>query len=502
MRNRVFLGIDLGTSAIKLSLLGEDGSVRTIREPYGPEETDGFLAQGQKGCAGGVWLRSLKRAFAGLDAASDVCAAAVSSQVGTYIVRGRKDPAREETEGILPWFAPEGREELEELLSTFSEETFIREIGMPHPRLISYPVPRLAFMARHMASISRVCQPKEILLEYLTGSFISDIWSWRGLAHPVTRAYSRRMLDWAGIPLKVLPPLGLPQTRAGSVSRKAAEETGLREGIPVYTGMNDFYAALKGMGVTKCGQAFDITGSSEHLGLLTSALAEGSGLMTGPAPGGYIHYGVNASSGVAYSFGRDHFPGSGGSGPDTEDPGLFFARAKHAPVFLPYLKGERAPLFDPDARGVFFGLSDETKKEDLQYAILEGIAFSLYDMYEHLGKPSLSEVIVSGGMAGDAKQNLLKAELMQAAFVPAVCREASALGASLIAREGLIKDGLLPPGEEKAEKEGSQHGAQPYTGRDHPVYRRLMKRFDLYRSLYRDLKGRFREFKEVENGDE
>ena len=481
MNDRVFLGIDLGTSALKLLLLHENGSAETIRESYG-----------EGGHPVECWTRSLIRALQSAGDLSNVCAAALSSQVGTYIISDEKNDDLKAD--VIEWNSPAGAEELEELLRSFPEETFIKETGMPHPKLASYPLPRLKWIGRQAGAVGRICQPKEILVEYLTGEFVSDIWSWRGLVHPGTGRYSDLLLNWSGISPSRLPPIRLPQQMAGRVCRAAADATGLKEGTPVYTGLNDFFAALKGMGISRSGQAFDITGSSEHLGVILPDPAAASSMITGPAPGGYVHYGVSASAGAAYRFGQIFHKESEsvkGCGPSA-DPESFLKRGERAPVFLPYLHGERAPVFDVCARGAFFGLSDDQTEEDLYYAVLEGLAFSTYDIYDHLGKPELSFVSVSGGLARDPELNMLKAELFQAEFRRARVEEASAMGAALTAREGFTGEKSVSDN-----RTFSSPVFLPSTGRDHIIYRRLMKRFELYRAVYRSLKEHFPEYRDM-----
>jgi hypothetical protein len=73
---------------------------------------------------------------------------------------------------------------------------------------------------------------------------------------------------------------------------------------------------------------------------------------------------------------------------------------RHAPSFLPYLKGERAPVFDPDARGVLLGITARTGADEMRYAVYEGVVFSLYNIWEALGRP----LDLAHGGSGDMKR--------------------------------------------------------------------------------------------------
>lgn len=119
------LGIDLGTSFVKLLLRYGDGQVQKVREPYDEQTPSG-------------WLAALVRACTQLDL-SCVDAVGLSSQVGTYIANGQN---------VLECSSPVGLSELNEVKSLFPQQVFLREITMPHPDIISYPIPRLLHILR------------------------------------------------------------------------------------------------------------------------------------------------------------------------------------------------------------------------------------------------------------------------------------------------------------------------------------------------------------------
>jgi len=154
------LGIDLGTSSVKALIVRDGAVIAKAKAGYDEISPEG-------------WYAALCRALNALDL-TRITAVGLSSQVGTYIIDGKD---------VIGWNAPVGREELCELTAHYSKENFIREIAMPHPQIISYPLPRLLHITRHYGAKS-VCQPKDWLCERLTGHLVSDPWSWRGLYHP------------------------------------------------------------------------------------------------------------------------------------------------------------------------------------------------------------------------------------------------------------------------------------------------------------------------------
>lgn len=455
------LGLDLGTSAVKV--LGQIGGKRVrIREPYAEKNPAG-------------WWQAICRALRSVDTA-EVTAIGLSSQVGTYIVDGRE---------VIPWDGSEGKEETENLLASFSRDCFLKEISMPHPRIVSYPIPRIRYIRNRFPMVSEIAMPKDWLCRKLTGNFVSDTDSWRGLANRETGAYSPFFIRYLGAENIRLPLLLPPCSLAGYVTERAAEVTGLKPETPVFVGCNDFYSGLLGMGICEEGRLFDVTGTSEHLGSLCRSIPEED---DGMVCSGYffenVRYGVTASGGCSLEFGMKLH--------DLNDSALLACLDRKPPVFLPYLHGERAPVWDPDARGVFFGLSGETGKEEMAYAVLEGVAFSLRHMYEALGKPPAEGIIASGGASANATLNRLKASLLSAPL--AVCREAdtSALGAILTAAVG---QGRYPdPAAAIRDNVGWGESVLPEAA----LRQKLMKRYAVYKELYPQLKPSFSAWKKLD----
>ncbi len=158
---------------------------------------------------------------------------------------------------------------------------------------------------------------------------------------------------------------------------------------------------------------------------------------------------------------------------------------------MPYLNGERAPIWNADARGMFFGIGSECKKSDMAYAILEGVAFSLYHIYECMEKPFVRSIRVSGGAAVNDTLNQLKAELFDVPLFVMEENDTSALGAYMIAAVGIkwfenfdeareqvckVKEVIKPCGKYK---------------------RILKKRFAVYKKLYPAVIQQYEEMRRI-----
>ncbi len=460
MREKSVLGIDLGTSSVKILQRYADGKSKKSRAKYEKKDPNG-------------WWNAVKKALSQADLKS-VEAIGLSSQVGTYIV---------DENIVIGWDCPIGEKELKYLKEKHTPEEFIQEISMPHPDLFSYPLPRLSYIQEKYPKAKKVCQPKDYICEKLTGAYVTDPYSWRGLANLETKKYSKKFLDELGFSKEKLP-LILEETKQAGCTRKldlGGEE--LAEGIPVYTGLNDFFSALLGMGLLNQGEIFDLSGTSEHLGVLEEKISPHTKMVSGPYLKDFVHYGVTASSGASLDFGLRLWKNNK---MNLEEIGK-----RKPPVFLPYLNGERAPIWDAYARGMFFGISAGCTEEELAYGVLEGVAFSLYHIYESLGSPGAVKLKIAGGAAVNPVLNQLKAELFQ---IPAEIQEetdSSALGAVMIASIGA---GWYADYGDAAKNMCRIRGQTEPLGK----YREwLLERFSLYKELYPAVKKQYEQLRRI-----
>jgi len=456
--NKCVLGIDLGTSSVKIVKKYQDGHIEKLRNTYKKP-----LPQG--------WWEAILELFGEIEW-NEVAAIGLSSQVGTYLINNND---------VIEWNSNAGKEEVKWWKEQYSKDLFVKEISMPHPDIISYPLPRLKYIIEHYGDIEKICQPKEFILEKLTGEWITDPYSWRGLVNLSTKEYSAYFLKELGLDEYKLPVIKNSDEIAGYTGECTLEGNVLPAGIPVYTGLNDYYAGLLGVGISKPGQMFDITGTSEHLGVLQEEIALDTSLVSGPYIEYMVHYGVTASSGPSIKYGLKLM-----NGEKFDSKEMMGGKP---PIFLPYVKGERSPIWNPDARGVFFGIEEKCTKSEMTYAVMEGVVFSLYHIYETMGKPEISSIRVSGGAAEIECLNCLKADIFGVPVEIVEESDVSGLGACMIAALGLgwyenrqqiaadwvhINNRFLP-----------EKNKQTWFG----------KRFEIYKELYEKLEPMFEKWK-------
>ena len=165
--------------------------------------------------------------------------------------------------------------------------------------------------------------------------------------------------------------------------------------------------------------------------------------------------------------------------------------ASQPPIFLPYLNGERAPIWDADARGVYFGINEGCNEELLAYAALEGVVFSLYHIYESMGKPKAEAMKISGGAAVFPILNRLKSEMFNIPAEILAENDTSALGAAMIAALGA---GWYPDVETLAKDVCKMKEIVWPTGQ----YKEwLEKRYTIYKELYPAVKTQYERLKEL-----
>ncbi len=458
--NKSVLGIDLGTSSVKILKKFQSGEVVKSRASY--EEI------GPRG-----WWSAICHALEQLEL-DDVEGISLSSQVGTYIVNGKD---------VISWNDGAGAEELKAVKGMYGQEIFLKEISMPHPNIVSYPIPRLQYIKGHYEKIESICQPKDFICEQLTGKRITDPYSWRGLANLEKKEYSRYFLNELEIDVHALPEMADFTDLAGYTKELLLDEKMLPAGIPVYIGLNDYYASLLGMGVQSDGDLFDISGTSEHVGVIQKELNTDTELVCGPYLNENVHYGVTASSGASIKFGMKIVENL------TFD--LEKIRKSHPPIFLPYLKGERAPIWNPDARGVYFGIEEGCTKEELAYAAMEGVVFSLYHIYETMGSPMTKSMKVSGGAAIIPILNQLKAEMFDLPVDVLEENDTSALGAAVIAA---LKSGWYENFSEAIENNCTVK-ERIYPVKEHREW--MLGRYKIYKELYPALQLQYEKLKEL-----
>jgi xylulokinase len=320
-----------------------------------------------------------------------------------------------------------------------------------NPALTGFTLPKLLWVRDHEPEtwqrVRSVLLPKDYVRFGLTGDKATDVADASGtlLLNVAGRRWSSEMLDAAEISANVLPHLYESQEVTGSISAKAAEETGLLAGTPVIAGAGDQAAGAVGLGVVRPGMISATIGTSGVVFAATNmpALDPKGRVHTfcHAIPGRWHVMGVTQGAGLSLRWFRDQFGvlSTDLSGGDPYDS--LTAEAARVPpgadglLWAPYLMGERTPHLDPHARAALVGLTASHTRAHVVRAILEGVAFSLRDSFEILKELNVPcETIRLGG--GGARSELwrqIQADVYGHEVETMAAEEGAAYGVALLA---------------------------------------------------------------------
>jgi len=245
--------------------------------------------------------------------------------------------------------------------------------------------------------------------------------------------WNDNVLEKLDLEKEKLPDFIRPGEMFGSILSSAAQHYGFEKDIPVITGGPDFFAAILGSGVTKPGQACDRTGSSEGINLCVKNHVNEKRLMSygHPVKPFWNLSGIINTTGKAVEWGCNLFD------LNFDD---FISLAKKSRcgsgglIFNPYLTGERAPLWDPNVRANWSGISLTTGKSEFANSILEGIGFSIRDVIgvmEQAGEKT-EQLRVTGKLAECSELNQIKADITGKTVIEGVFKESELLGLAII----------------------------------------------------------------------
>jgi xylulokinase len=363
--------------------------------------------------------------------------------------------------------------------------------------------PEVYRRARH------VLLPKDYVRYRLTGTMAMDVADGSGtlLMDVRRRAWSDELLKLLDVPREWLPSLHESHEVVAEVRAEAASVTGLQAGTPVVAGAGDQAAQSIGTGIAHEGVVSVTIGTS---GVVFAATSKYRFDPTGElhaychaVPDTWHLMGVTLSAGGSLRWFRDTLceaekAEAARTGRDVYD--IITELASTAPVgsdgllFLPYLTGERTPHADPNARGVFFGLSLRHTKAHMARAVLEGVTFSLrecLDLLCDLGQ-SCSRVRVSGGGSRSTFWRQMMADVFGAEIAEVNVTQGAAYGAALLAGVGT---GVYSSEEQACERTVHEAGST----KPGPNAGEYARSYERYRALYPALAPEFRRAAQAES---
>lgn len=404
----LYLGIDLGTSAVKLLLMQEDGTICNIVSKEYPVEYPhpGWSQQDPKD-----WIRAVTEGIpellCGFDA-SEVAGIGCAGQMHGLVVLDAKDRV---IRPCILW--NDGRTERQ---VRYLNETIGRErvaAATANIAFAGFTAPKLLWMRdeepENFSRIEKVMLPKDYVNYWLTGVHSTDFSDASGtlLLDVEHRCWSKDMLDLCGVTEAQLPRLYESYEPVGHLTAEAAATLGLPEGVVVCAGAGDNAAAAVGCGAVGSGRCNISLGTSGTIFITSDAFrvdALNALHSFDHADGGYHLMGCILSAASCNRWWCEDILKSSDYAGLQEDIDLADTSASQA-YFLPYLMGERSPHNDPAARGAFVGLRLDSSRQELTRAVLEGVAFAFRDCLE-IARAQGIEVTRSTVCGGGAKSRL------------------------------------------------------------------------------------------------
>ncbi len=305
---------------------------------------------------------------------------------------------------------------------------------------------------------------------------ISDPWQW-----------SADLCETVGIEAHRLPQVAGAADVVGGVSEAAARETGLRPGTPVVCGAGDVIVCAVGAGALSPDTAVYIAGSTDCVAMpMRRPTPDRRWACTGYVPRNkWLGIGATTSSGVSVEWFAREVLGRAGDDGLREMTELAAASppGSNRLLYLPYLQGERTPVWDPLARGMFAGLTSATTRGDLARAVFEGTSFALrhiMDCAKDVGGRSPSEIRAVGGATKNTLWNQIKADVLGRPLQVLEFQETGALGGALLAGLGA---GIYASFEEAVQVARSVGGARTVEP-DPGLAALYAELFELYARLY------------------
>jgi xylulokinase len=505
MKKDLLIGIDVGSSNVKTVIYdsncqlyaSETQEYTTILPQPGWTE---YAPEDWWDCVKTTIKRALEKSqvnperVAGIGLSSLACCPVPMDENGKVLYNG------------IPWSDQRAQAEVDYLINKCEKDIF--EASKNKPTIIN-AIPHLMWIKNHepgiYRSIYKYSEPSGFLAQRFTGEFTLDY----SFASAFEFGFDVRTLDWnqelikkMGLDVEKYPRVHPNIECIGLVTKRAATETGLVEGIPVYAGGPDTTSGALGAGVLHPGQGYYSAGSGGNIIVLTDNQEVVSPYLISwfhaKGPQLRILDGVQGSIGYSVRWLRDQFCGLEQQASSVlknslnafeimTAEGLATEPGAGGLIYLPYLFGKFHPIINSNAKGVLFGLSPMTTRAQTIRAIMEGCS---YDMYQSL-KSSLNlglnvdEIIITGGPSKSDLWCQIMADVTNRKILTVKVPEASPFGDAILAGVGT---GVFSSFEEVAEKHIRVNKIYEPIDKNHDLYEKL---FEIYEEIYRSTLGCF-----------
>lgn len=447
-----YLGLDIGTSATKVIIINEQGTVRAVADS--PHEISmpqpGWSEQNPDWWYDASCKATQKAIHGAGISKDDIKAVGFSGQMhGSVFLPANADPSNPKPiRPALLWNDQRTAKQCESIeKAAGGRDQLIKMVS--NPALTGLTAPKILWLKENepenYTKTKALLLPKDYVRFRMTGEMAIDVGDASGtlLLNPKIRNWHNELISKIGLDKEILPAVVESVEQTGTVTKQAAADFGLPAGLPVIAGSGDQMTGAVGMGVVSQGLVSATLGTSgvifAHSGnnLPDDPMGRVQ-IMCSAVPGEYCVYGCMLSAAGAMQWFKDTFA-TNVSFEQLDQEASQINPGADGLIFLPYLTGERCPHPDPLARGSFVGLTLMHTRAHLTRAVLEGVAFGMAGILDLVRSMGINPTEIRLG-GGGAKSKLWRNIQTNAYQTPATLlntAEGSAYGAAILAGVGI-----------------------------------------------------------------
>lgn len=490
---KLLLGIDIGTSACKVALFERSGKViAQSNQPYPLYYPNpGWVEQNPQEwwtaiCCG---IQEVLKQSA-IDSAR-IAGIGIDGQSWSAIPVDREGNCLHNTP---IWMDTRARDICKRVLDDVGFDRIFEVAGNGFEP--AYTTPKMIWFKENMPEVYektyRFLQSNSYIAMKLTGEMTQDKSQGYGIHffNMKTGTYDAGLAGELGLSLDKVPSIVSCHQVIGEVTKKAAKETGLAVGTKVVAGGLDAACGALGAGVYLPGQTQEQGGQAGGMSICNDQATAHPKLILGThvVPDLWLLQGGTVGGGGVLRWFRQEL------GAECSFDELTAMADKIAPgsdgvVFLPYMAGERSPIWNPDAKGVFYGLGFDKTRAHMVRAALEGVAYSLEHNLMTAAETDVNveELVAMGGASNSVLWTQIKADVTGKTIKVPTSDTATTLGAAILAGVGV---GMYDSFEQAVHETIIITRVQKPNIENHKKYQEMMK---LYLKLYEDLKDTFSE---------
>ncbi|MBR2021894.1 MAG: xylulokinase [Clostridia bacterium] len=497
MKNKYLIGIDVGTSGTKCVLFDTSGNALfSCTEEYPMyQPNNGWAEQNPEDW----WVAAQKALRQVVGAAKDgeIAGIGLSGQMHSLVLLDNENKV---IRPAILWCDQRTSAECGDIESIIGHDRLIEITA--NPALPGFTASKIMWVKKNepenFKKISHILLAKDYIRLKLTGEYATEVSDASGmqLLDVKNRCWSEEVCEKLGVKSEWLAKVYESCEISGRISLEASSLTGLTAGTPVAGGGGDNACAAIGTGVYKDGKAFTTIGTSGVVFAHTSKpIIDPDGRIhtfCAAVPGEWHVMGVTQAAGLSLNWFRNNLAKDVSySEIDKECEKLPIGSEKL--IYLPYLMGERTPILDSDARGVFFGLSAMHTKYHIARSVIEGVSYSLNSCLDVLDEVGIktSDMALCGGGGKSAFWHKMIADVYGKNIKTMLSNEGAALGAAILAG---VAAGIYSSVGEGCEMAVKENMTLQYCKESHEEY---MKYYRIYKELYSNIKDSFKQLKNI-----